>query len=598
MSESDSELTIVASGEQIDSAVKTVTDDETLEISWLSGDAINVFFGASEGSIFVTNTTGRKAEFKGTISAVTGGGESLTDDTSLWGVYPYQNSTTCDGTSITYTLPSKQEAKAGSFADDLWPQIARSRNFYMSFYSLCGSFRFVLYRNDIVKVTLSGNNGESLAGKANVNMPLGDVPVVEEIIDGESTLTMTAPDGGFFESGKNYYFVLYPTEFTKSVTLTYYTKESKAVLKGTNPITLGRNKFMRFNQLDKNLEFVPLEEEGGESGESSVKVQTIYMITESATLAPGTSYVLDTDYEPYNATNTTWEWSSSDASVAYVDDSGKVSAIGDGEATITATATDGNGVSASSTITVKAITAVASAEYKDEYGVNHGRGVAIGDVVWAPVNCGYKAPTVDAQGNVVDKGYPYGKLYQWGRKYGQGYSLEYDATAPSEEAGTLVEGPVKISEGQLEANADKFYMSTSDPYDWALFQNDKLWNDGTEDEPKKTDYDPCPDGWRVPTYKELSALANEYSSWTSSNGMNGRWFSGEYTYQKYAPQVFFPAAGSRIYFGVAGKRGDNGEYWYSKSGGFSASDLYFGSDLMGMSSAFRACGCSVRCVQE
>lgn len=598
MSESDSELTIVASGEQIDSAVKTVTDDETLEISWLSGDAINVFLGASEGSIFVTNTTGRKAEFKGTISAVTGGGESLTDDTSLWGVYPYQNSTTCDGTSITYTLPSKQEAKAGSFADDLWPQIARSRNFYMSFYSLCGSFRFVLYRNDIVKVTLSGNNGESLAGKAKVNMPLGDVPVVEEIIDGESTLTMTAPDGVFFESGKNYYFVLYPTEFTKSVTLTYYTKESKAVLKGTNPITLGRNKLMRFNQLDKNLEFVPLEEEGGESGESSVKVQTIYMIPESATLAPGTSYVLDTDYEPYNATNTTWKWSSSDASVAYVDDSGKVSAIADGETTITATATDGSGVSASSTITVKAA-AVASAEYKDEYGVNHGRGIAIGDVVWAPVNCGYKAPTLDAQGNVVDKGYPYGKLYQWGRKYGQGYSLKYDATAPSEEDGTLVKGPVEISEGQLKANADKFYMSTSSPYDWALFQNDKLWNAGTEDEPKKeTDYDPCPDGWRVPTFKELSALDNEYSLWAPSKDMQGYWFSGEYTYQEDAPQVLFPAACFRYYDGFATSSGFFGFYWCSRPNGFKADSMYFDGGGVLMDSDYRGYGYSVRCVQE
>ena len=48
-------------------------------------------------------------------------------------------------------------------------------------------------------------------------------------------------------------------------------------------------------------------------------------------------------------------------------------------------------------------------DYIDEYGVNHGKGVNIDGVIWAPVDCGYHAVN-----------YPYGKLYQWGRKYGQG----------------------------------------------------------------------------------------------------------------------------------------------------------------------------------
>ena len=63
-------------------------------------------------------------------------------------------------------------------------------------------------------------------------------------------------------------------------------------------------------------------------------------------------------------------------------------------------------------------------DYIDEYGVHHGQGIEIDGVVWAPVNCGYKAPTADS------KGFPYGKLYQGGRKYGHGYSLEYDQSEP------------------------------------------------------------------------------------------------------------------------------------------------------------------------
>ena len=588
-----------------DSSVETKTAisemvGSAVKFTWLAGDAINVFFGASESSIFVTNTTDRVAQFKGTIGAVTGGGDDLNDETSLWGAYPYNRNNTCDGSSVTISLPHLQEAKADNLADDLFPSVARSQNFTMAFYPVCGSFRFKVSNPDIIKVTLSGNNNENLAGKAKVNMALGGTPEIVEISEGQKELVMEAPDGGCFETGKYYYFVLYPSELSKGYTLTYYKKGRKDSFVKQEAYPIGRNKFGGKTEGDKGLDFETSWSDGTGSDEESVKVQTIYMIKEAATLAPGTSYVLDTDFEPYNATNTTWKWSSSDASVAYVDASGKVTAIGDGEATITATATDGSGVSASSTISVVAITAVASAEYKDEYGVNHGRGIAIGDVVWAPVNCGYKAPTVDAQGNVVDKGYPYGKLYQWGRKYGQGYSLEYDATAPSEEAGTLVEGPVKISEGQLEANADKFYMSTSDPYDWALFQNDKLWNDGTEDEPKKTDCDPCPDGWRVPTYNELDALCENYSSWTEADEKPGRWFSDIYTYKDDAPQVFFPAAGDRGSDGDADDRGNNGSYWCSGPDGNGAYELYFSGVYASMNIGrdSRGAGYSVRCVQE
>ena len=100
-----------------------------------------------------------------------------------------------------------------------------------------------------------------------------------------------------------------------------------------------------------------------------------------------------------------------------------------------------------------------SGDYVDEYGINHGQGVKIGETVWAPVNCGYHATD-----------YQYGKLYQWGRKYGQGYSGslydgdwnylgEYsDVTTPE-----LIAGPVSLAEGQSESNAGKFYRSSSSP---------------------------------------------------------------------------------------------------------------------------------------
>ena len=238
-------------------------------------------------------------------------------------------------------------------------------------------------------------------------------------------------------------------------------------------------------------------------------------------------------------------------------------------------------------------------DYIDEYGINHGQGVEIGGVVWAPVNCGYHATD-----------FKYGKLYQWGRKYGQGYSVDlYDVngskvgTYSDAVVPTVVSGPVDLATGQSQANEDNFYKKNSSPYDdWLSPQNDELWNSGTEENPVKTEYDPCPEGWRVPTFAELNELYQNFLSWTSEGGQPGYWFSGASSYTENAPQVFFPATGFRRGYDDcdADYRGSYGYYWSSTSraSSYGAYHLLFynGGTILG--SSYRANGYSVRCVQD
>ncbi|MBO5419880.1 MAG: hypothetical protein J6A22_07320 [Bacteroidales bacterium] len=239
-------------------------------------------------------------------------------------------------------------------------------------------------------------------------------------------------------------------------------------------------------------------------------------------------------------------------------------------------------------------------DYIDEYGINHGPGVKIGETVWAPVNCGY---------NATD--FKYGKLYQWGRKYGQGYSGELydiydniigdysDATVPM-----IMSGPVSLATGQSNSNEKYYYKTTltSYPYDWLSPQKDELWNSGDEDNPVKTEYDPCPDGWRVPTYAELNELCQNHSSWTSEEGQPGYWFSGASTYTDKVSQVFFPAAGGYRNYndngGYACCRGSNGYYWSSRPNSYYAYCLSFLWDSADLRGNKREYGNSVRCVQE
>lgn len=222
-------------------------------------------------------------------------------------------------------------------------------------------------------------------------------------------------------------------------------------------------------------------------------------------------------------------------------------------------------------------------EYIDEYGINHGPGVKIGETVWAPVNCGYHKDD-----------FKYGKLYQWGRKYGQGY--DGDATTP-----TIEEGGISAITGQHKSKSNVFFTSTSElNYDWLYPQDSKLWNSGTDSNPVKTENDPCPEGWRVPTYAELEELNNNYSSWTTDdNGRSGIWFSGPNSYTASVPQVFFPAAGSlELRYGSAYTRGYDGHFWSSRPSGGNAYYLFFGSSIVDMDYSGRAYGRSVRCVQE
>ena len=87
--------------------------------------------------------------------------------------------------------------------------------------------------------------------------------------------------------------------------------------------------------------------------EMAVAVTSITLNQSSATLVEGESLTLTATITPDDADDKTIVWSSSDPSVAAVDNTGKITAVASGYATITATANDGSGVSAQCEVTVE-----------------------------------------------------------------------------------------------------------------------------------------------------------------------------------------------------------------------------------------------------
>jgi len=217
-----------------------------------------------------------------------------------------------------------------------------------------------------------------------------------------------------------------------------------------------------------------------------------------------------------------------------------------------------------------------------EDGFYYGEGIEIDGVTWAPVNCGIG----------FNCAYRYGKLYQFGRYDGQGYIGE-----PNEPTGDNL-----VNSTTANPEPEKFYY---DEYDWKSGTKLTMWPLTSADAGylENKIANPCPTGWRVPTYDELNSLLSVESTWKEgtdiygigSGTINGRSFgTGD-------QKIFMPACGYRgCSDGVASDRDGDGNYWSSKvyTDGFSSYHMFFNSSKKEMQYDGRAGGYAVRCVKQ
>lgn len=568
-------------------ATKTVLG-ESNNVLWSENDQIVAFMKSSYGHKYQIKPSfaGKTYADFSRISSASG------DDLSAgmeWdhnvAYYPYSESIECVKSGDNYTLevvlPAEQTYEENSFGNGTFPMVAVSEDNNITFKNVCGGIKLQLKGTQIVKsITIQGKNNEKLSGAATVTAYTDETkPAIVMAEDASPTVTLNCGDGVQLSESiaTEFIIALPPVLFSQGFTMTVTNTDSQIYTVETDKA----NTVLRSSILTMPAVTLGQDPENGDD-DNSTYVELIVLVKTSLTMSPGTSYTIESEIDPVNVTDPTLTWSSSNNTVATVDQSGKITAVADGTATITVLAM--GGATATCEVTVKSAIAVADKKYIVD-DADYGYGIVIGDVVWAPVNCGYEPANGDY------KGYPYGKLYQWGRKYGQDY--------PSGE--NLVAGPVMPSVGKSDENADVFFTAPESPQDWCMVRNDAFWNAGTESSPVKTETDPCPTGWRVPTYKELKKLMQNYSSLTTnSTGQNGRYFSGEYTLVGDAPQLFLPCAGRVDYNGSTAGRYTIlfSIYWSSTAYGYDAYCLYYDKSDTKTKYEFRALGASVRCVQE
>lgn len=231
-------------------ATKTILQADGT-IQWLPKEEINVFYGNTGSAKFVSDNTEQAGTvaFKGALTDF-----SYREGTAFWAVYPYRESHVFTGDAMTVSLPSQQIALAGSFADDLFVSIARTTDFTLQFYNVCGGIKFCVTEAGVKTVTFQGNGNEPVAGSAKVGFNSEGKPEIIEVTEPVTTITLTPPDGSHFEKGAWYYIAVWPTALENGYKITLTKEDGTSTIKrNDSPVTVKRAIWGVLENLDKGL---------------------------------------------------------------------------------------------------------------------------------------------------------------------------------------------------------------------------------------------------------------------------------------------------------------------------------------------------------
>lgn len=128
------------------------------------------------------------------------------------------------------------------------------------------------------------------------------------------------------------------------------------------------------------------------------------------------------------------------------------------------------------------------------------KSVVIGGITWSSTSI--ITDIYSGENYFANRPETLGSMFQWGRRYG----------APSTVTTTIKDSKMTIDEGQMLSNASKLitisysFNPSKYRYSWCTeIESDRyltLWTS------YKGIYDPCPEGWRIPTYEEIGSLVN------------------------------------------------------------------------------------------
>lgn len=175
-------------------------------IFWTPAEAIDIAQGTQSGVFVSTNTTvSSTVEFKGRIPNLVRDPEKY-----FYAIYPHSDKNEFSNNSVYVYLPDTQEASDNTFADNLFPSVARTKDNTLHFQNIVGGVKFSMTRDGVKKVVFKENSGSPMAGKMYVFWTNSGVPQFGSLYDESYSVSLVAPDGGTLKSGTWYYLALLP----------------------------------------------------------------------------------------------------------------------------------------------------------------------------------------------------------------------------------------------------------------------------------------------------------------------------------------------------------------------------------------------------
>ena len=232
--------------------------DQNLKLLWNAGDEITVFNKSTYNSRF--QFAGQDGDNAGDFNDITASGLHTGNALDwVYAVYPYSAENKIDnaGSAITLTIPEMQHYRENSFGLGSNTMVAVSDDNYLAFKNTCGYLAIRLYGEgvSVSRITITGNNGEKLSGKALATVGLNAVPVLQMDESASDNVTLVCDDPVVLTADSSnstlFWFVLPPVTFSSGFTVSVLDSQGGLFEKRTTKsLTLNRNTLERMAPLE------------------------------------------------------------------------------------------------------------------------------------------------------------------------------------------------------------------------------------------------------------------------------------------------------------------------------------------------------------
>lgn len=527
------------------------------EIQWNEGDAVNLFYkprssGSYENAHLVTENSGKTAVFS-LSDEDTDLSAEIKSAADFYGLYPYDGEAEISSSVIKARIPSFQEAVPDSFDPSAFIAVGHSNAIElgasainMAFYNVCGGISFTLENPEkYTAIELYGNSGEPVSGDIEISLSDAENPAARPAGANQTKITLAPADGESFRAGERYYISLLPGDFHSGFTMVFLGADGRIVetCVCTASVSFRRSAFAYVENADNPGKLAGIRD--GVLLSSGDETANCYVVS-----APGTyKFPLVRGLNPE----------------AILTEASEVDVLW--ETANTAKAPSRGSIISDVTINKNQVYFKVPDPMKDGNALIAARS-GDGEILWSWhiwVCEGYDPETSSERldgkpKDMLDRnlgalaasaGDPLsnGLFYQWGRK--DPFPGAVERYVESSTGGTffattkgsfdLKAAEVSVNVAYAIAHPDE-YITSSNGH-WLTVEDDTLWGD------VKSDYDPCPTGWKVPScYSYTAAGGHDYEK-EAWNGVG---------YTRYQDA----ASGYGAYFDLSG----SGRSWYPNTG--------------------------------